>query len=304
MAETPKEINDTVTDALALLSADTLENNPANRRDFLKCGLVAGFAVASQPVLAQAIQTDFQGLIAGEQTLNVQGDAVPVYVAKPEKHSAPLPIVIVVSEIFGVHEHIADVCRRFAKAGFLAIAPEFFSRIGDPNSYGSIAELQANIITKTPDAMVLKDIEATLAWAAQQGGDIQRAGITGFCWGGRITWLACAKLPQLRAGVAWYGRLTGEKNSFFPEHPLDIAGQLKAPVLGLYGGADTGIPLEQVEKMQNALKNADNTAAAQASRIDVYPGAPHAFHADYRPSYRAAEAKDAWGKALAWLQRM
>ena len=304
MANTSKDLTDTVADSLALFGATDLNTPSANRRDFLKCGMAAGFAVASQPLLAQAIKTDFTGIIAGEQSMNVEGDVVPIYVAKPDKQRAPLPIVIVVSEIFGVHEHIADVCRRFAKAGFMAIAPEFFSRIGDPSSYGTIAELQANIITKTPDAMVLKDIEATLVWAAQNGGDNQRAGITGFCWGGRITWLACAKIPQFKAGVAWYGRLTGDKNSLFPEHPLDIAGQLKSPVLGLYGGADTGIPMAHVEKMQGELKKSGNTAAAMASRIDVYADTPHAFHADYRPSYRPTEAKDAWEKALVWLKKL
>ncbi|CAN1526484.1 COG0412 Dienelactone hydrolase and related enzymes [Burkholderiaceae bacterium] len=266
-------------------------------------GLGVGFVTASQPLLAAAIQTDFTGIEASEQTITVANAKVPLYVVRPSKATRPLPIVIVTSEIFGVHEHIADVARRFAKLGYLAIAPEFFARAGDPNTFGTIAEIQSNIIAKTPDAEVLADIKAAIAWAGAHGGDVKRVGVTGFCWGGRITWLA-ATLPEVRAGVAWYGRLVGVPTPNSPRNPVDIAAELKAPVLGLYGGADTGIPLETVEKMRMALTAAAAAnAAAKTSRIEVYPDTPHAFHADYRESYRAGPAKDGWDKCLAWFKQ-
>jgi carboxymethylenebutenolidase len=228
---------------------------------------------------------------------------MPAYVSRPEKAKGNLPIIIVISEIFGVHEHIADITRRFAKLGYLAIAPEKFIRAGDPNSYGTVAEIQKNIVAKTSDAQVLNDLQATLVWAGKNGGDLKRVGVTGFCWGGRITWLA-ATLPQVRAGVAWYGRLVGEKTEGNPRHPVDIAADLKAPVLGLYGGADTGISLESVEQMRTALANAaPKNPAAKASRFEIYPDAPHAFHADYRATYREGPAKDGWEKCVAWFKQ-
>jgi carboxymethylenebutenolidase len=229
---------------------------------------------------------------------------MPAYVSRPEKAKGNLPIVIVVSEIFGVHEYIADVTRRFAKLGYLAIAPEFFTRAGDPNAYGTVAEIQSNIVAKTPDAQVLNDLQAALVWAGKNGGDLKRVGVTGFCWGGRITWLS-ATLPQVKAGVAWYGRLIGEKTEGSPRHPVELASDLKAPVLGLYGGADTGISLESVEQMRAALAQAaPKNAAAKASVIEVYPDAPHAFHADYRATYREGPAKDGWEKCIAWFKKM
>ncbi len=266
-------------------------------------GLGVGFVAAAQPVIAAAIQTDFTGIEASEQTITVAGAKVPLYVARPTKSSAPLPIIIVASEIFGVHEHIADVVRRFAKLGYLAIAPEFFARAGDPNTFGTVAEIMSNIVAKTPDAEVLADIKGAIVWARTHGGDVKRVGVTGFCWGGRITWLA-ATLPEVRAGVAWYGRFVGVPTPHSPRNPVDIAAELKAPVLGLYGGVDTGIPLDTVEKMRAALTAASATnAAAKASRIEVYPDTPHAFHADYRESYRAGPAKDGWDKCLAWFKQ-
>ncbi len=280
-----------------------------DRRSFMKTsalaatGLGIGLAPASQPVMASAIQTDFAGLVAGEQMIPVGSSQIPAYVSRPEKSSGALPIVIVVSEIFGVHEHIADVTRRFAKLGYLAIAPEFFVRAGDPSQYGTIADIFTNVISKTPDDQVLGDLQAALVWAGKHGGDLKRVGVTGFCWGGRITWLA-ATLPQVRAGVAWYGRLIGEKTPGNPRHPVDIAAELKAPVLGLYGGADTGISLESVNQMREALaKAAPLNPAAKASQIEVYPDTPHAFHADYRESYREGPAKDGWAKCLAWFKK-
>ena len=263
-----------------------------------------GFVTASDPVLAAAIETDFKGIQAGEQMIPIGSFQLPAYVSRPEKAKGNLPIIIVVSEIFGVHEYIADVTRRFAKLGYLAIAPEFFTRAGDPNTYGTIAEIQSNIVAKTPDAQVLNDLQGALVWAGKNGGDLKRVGVTGFCWGGRITWLS-ATLPQVKAGVAWYGRVIGEKTENSPRHPVDLAADLKVPVLGLYGGADTGISLESVDQMRAALAQAaPKNPAAKASLIEVYPDAPHAFHADYRATYREGPAKDGWEKCIAWFKKM
>ena len=280
-----------------------------NRRNFMKTSAIAvtgigiGLAPASDPVMGATIQTDFVGLTAGEQMIPVGSSQIPAYISRPEKAKGPLPIIIVVSEIFGVHEHIADVTRRFAKLGYLAIAPEFFVRAGDPSQYGTTAEIFTHIISKTPDAQVLGDLEAALLWAGKNGGDLKRIGVTGFCWGGRITWLA-ATLPQVRAGVAWYGRWVGEKTPANPRNPIDLAAELRAPVLGLYGAADAGISLESVGQMQAALaKAAPENPAAKASQFVVYPDTPHAFHADYRASYREGPAKDGWEKCLAWFKQ-
>ena len=284
---------------------NTIKNS---RRSFIKTSMAGalgvGFVAASEPVLSAAIETDFKGIKAGEQMIPIGSFQLPAYVSRPENAKGNLPIVIVVSEIFGVHEYIADVTRRFAKLGYLAIAPEFFTRAGDPNSYGTIAEIQSNIVAKTPDAQVLNDLQGALVWAGKNGGDLKRVGVTGFCWGGRITWLS-ATLPQVKAGVAWYGRLIGEKTENSPRHPVEIAAELKAPVLGLYGAADTGISLESVEQMRTALAQASaKNPAAKASLIEVYPDAPHAFHADYRATYREGPAKDGWEKCIAWFKKM
>lgn len=266
-------------------------------------GIGLGLAPASEPVMAAVIETSFSGITAGEQMIPVGSSQIPAYVSRPEKNKGLLPIVIVVSEIFGVHEHIADITRRFAKLGYLAIAPEFFVRAGDPSQYGTVAEIFTNVISKTADAQVLGDLQAALVWAEKNGGDLKRVGVTGFCWGGRITWLA-ATLPQVHAGVAWYGRLIGEKTAGNPRHPVDIASDLKAPVLGLYGAADTGISLESIDQMRAALAKASLTnAAAKQSQFVVYPDTPHAFHADYRESYREGPAKDGWEKCLAWFKK-
>jgi carboxymethylenebutenolidase len=276
------------------------------RREFLRntsvIGVGLGFASVAQPSFAQVIQTDFTGIKAGEETIKDGDTELFAYVARPTGNAEKLPIVIIASEIFGVHEHIADVARRFAKLGYLAIAPEFFTRAGDPTAMGTMAEIMSQIISKTPDKQVMGDIEIALKWASQHGGNLDRVGITGFCWGGRITWLACANLPQIRAGVAWYGRLVGEKSENFPAHPVDLALQMKAPVLGLYGGKDTGISLETVEQMKVALAAATGNKAAAASKFEVYPDAPHAFHADYRATYQPGPAKDGWGKCIEWLK--
>jgi carboxymethylenebutenolidase len=291
-----------------------IKQEQSSRRAFMKTSLKAstasvtasalglGFVAASEPVMAQAIKTDFAGIKAGEQDITVGSFNMPAYISQPEKASGPLPVVIVVSEIFGVHEYIADTTRRFAKLGYLAIAPEFFTRAGDPNSFGTVAEIQSNIVAKTPDPQVLGDLKAAIAWAGKNGGDLKKVAVTGFCWGGRITWLS-ATMPEVKAGVAWYGRLVGDKTANNPKQPVEIAADLKAPVLGLYGSADTGIPLDTVEQMKAALSKASSNPAAKASKFEIYLEAPHAFHADYRATYREGPAKDAWAKCLAWFKQ-
>lgn len=274
---------------------------PLTRRNFIVTSLGAGFALAVQPVMAQtAITTDDQGLLAGEVRIPVRDGEMAAYRALP-KGAAGMPVILVVSEIFGVHEYIRDICRRLAKAGYCAIAPELFARQGDPRQSASVADILNQIIAKVPDAQVLADLDACVAWAATKGADSRRLGITGFCWGGRITWLYAAHNPQIKAGVAWYGRLVGATSDLTPRHPADIAGALHGPVLGLYGGLDTGIPLDTVEAMEKSLAAADN-GASRASVIHVYDNAPHAFHADYRPSYRKQEAEDGWRRLLAWFK--
>ncbi len=271
-----------------------------DRRQFVRRGVGTGFAAAVLPVCAQtAIRTPSDGLVTGEVTIPVGDFKMPAYRAAPAGRTG-LPLVLVVSEIFGVHEHIADVARRFAKAGCFAVAPELFVRQGDAGSYGEIGKLIAEVIAKVPDAQVMGDLDATVAWAKGQGADTGKTGVTGFCWGGRITWMYTAHNPRVLAGVAWYGRLAGAPNSMSPTNPVDVAGKLAGPVLGLYGGQDPGIPLDTVEQMKKAL--AAGSAAAKKSEFVVYPDAPHAFHADYRPSYRKDAAEDGWRRALAWFK--
>jgi carboxymethylenebutenolidase len=271
------------------------------RRAALKAALGVGYVAAAGPVMAQSVvKTPSDGLVSGEVTIDVNGFKLPAFRSAPAGKTG-LPVVLVVSEIFGVHEYIADVTRRLARAGYLAIAPELFTRQGDPSTYGEIAKIQSEIIAKVPDAQVMTDLDACVAWAAQNGGQTDKLAITGFCWGGRITWLYAAHQPRLKAAVAWYGRLVGAVTPNNPSHPVDLASQIKAPVLGLYGGADTGIPLDTVDKMKSALSQ--GPSAAKASEFVVYPEAPHAFHADYRPSYRQAAADDGWQRLLAWLKR-
>ena len=270
-----------------------------SRRDFVATSLGSGFAAAVLPVSAQTVITDTAGLTAGSVSIPVGGFALPAYRAAPAGKS-DLPIVLVISEIFGVHEHIADVARRFAKQGYLAIAPEMFVRQGDAKAYSDIPKLIAEVVSKKGDAETMQDLDATVAWAVANGGDRARLGVTGFCWGGRITWLYTAHNPQVKAGVAWYGRLVGEATPLAPKHPVDVAGSLNGPVLGLYGEKDGGIPLDTVDKMKSAL--AAGNAAAQRSTFVVYPDAPHAFHADYRPSYRKEAADDGWKRCLAWFR--
>jgi carboxymethylenebutenolidase len=292
-----------IQDTQALLNSK--DESAPTRRLALQTALGLGYAASAMPLMAQtAVKTSSEGLIEGEVTIDVNGFKMPAYRSAP-KGKTNLPVVLVISEIFGVHEYIADVTRRFAKAGYLAIAPELFVRQGDPSSYGEMGKLIAEVISKVPDAQVMADLDATVKWAGKNGGNADRAAITGFCWGGRITWLYAAHNPKLKAGVAWYGRVEGQTNANNPKHPVDLAVQLKAPVLGLYGGDDAGIPVTSVNNMKEvlALSASRGNKAAQASEFVLYPGAPHAFHADYRPSYRAAPATDGWNRALAWFKQ-
>jgi carboxymethylenebutenolidase len=279
------------------LAAKTAESGAAERHDALKPATGAGFAAAAVPVAAQTmITTDSAGLVTGTIHITVNGQAVPVYRAAPEGKSG-LPIVLVLSEIFGVHEHIADVARRFAKQGYLALAPDLFVRQGDATKPSTVADLLKDIVSKTPDADVMADLDACVAWAGQNGGNLDKLALTGFCWGGRITWLYAAHNPRVKAGVAWYGRLEGATSPISPRHPVDIAPTLKVPVLGLYGAQDSGIPLDSVEKMKAALAQ-----GTSRSVFVVYPDAGHAFYADYRPSYVAADASDGFARTLAWFK--
>jgi carboxymethylenebutenolidase len=276
--------------------ANVLARTELSRRQMVVTGLAAGFALAVQPVSAQTITTSDDDLTAGEVKIPVGDQTIPAYRAMPAK-GGPFPVALVVQEIFGVHEHIKDICLRFANLGYFAIAPELYARQGDVSKMKTIDEIRP-VVAKVPDAQVMSDLDACVEYATETGkGDVTRLGITGFCWGGRIVWLYAAHSKQVKAGVAWYGRLVGDASELMPEHPVDVAADLKAPVLGLYAGKDQGIPLDTVEKMREAVKKAKVPA-----EIIVYPNAQHGFHADYRPSYNEADAKDGWAKLLAWFK--
>ncbi|MBI3665209.1 MAG: dienelactone hydrolase family protein [Acidobacteria bacterium] len=269
-----------------------------NRREFLVTKLAAGFALAVQPISAETITTDSKGLVAGEVKIPTSDGEIPAYRAMPESGKA-FPVVLVVQEIFGVHEHIKDICRRFAKVGHLAVAPELYARQGDVSQIADFREVIQKVVSKVPDAQVMSDLDAAAAWAEKSGkGNVSKLGLTGFCWGGRIAWLYAAHNPKLKAAVAWYGRLVGPTNDLQPKHPIDLAASLKAPVLGLYGGQDQGIPLDTVEKMRQALQ-----AAGNPSEIIVYPNAGHGFCADYRPSYHQESAQDGWKRLQDWFRK-
>ena len=271
---------------------------PLSRRTFIGAAMAGSFALAVQPALGQSvIQTSSDGLVAGDITLTApDGLALKAYRAQPVG-PGPFPTVLVVQEIFGVHEYIRDVCRRLARQGYQAIAPKLYQRQGDPAGIENVPDILAKIVSKVSDAQVMGDLDTAAAWAAAHGGDASRLGITGFCWGGRITWLYAAHNQRLKAGVAWYGRLTGASSPLTPAHPIDVVGQITAPVLGLYGAKDQGIPVSDVERMR-----ADLARAGKRAELVLYPEAGHAFHADYRPSYRAAEAADGWGRLVAWFR--
>lgn len=289
---------DLKTEFNSLCPGQTTEQG-ATRRTALKVALGVGYAAATLPVMAQtAINTSAAGLQTGSITYEVNGFKVPAYFAAPAGKTN-LPVVLVVQEIFGVHAYIADVCRRFAQAGYLAIAPELYARQGDPSQYPDMAKLMTEVVSKVPDAQVMADLDGAVKWAGAQGGDLAKVAITGFCWGGRITWLYAAQGP-VKAGVAWYGRLVGANNALTPHNPIDLAGVMRAPVLGLYGAKDGGIPLDTLEQMKSAL--AKGTVASKAAQFVVYPDAGHAFHADYRPSFDQASAQDGWKRCLEWFK--
>jgi len=268
------------------------------RRDFVVTSLAAGFALAVQPVSAETITTDTTNLQAGEVKIPVKDGEIPGYRAMPAT-GGPFPLVLVVQEIFGVHEHIKDICRRLAKLGYLAVAPELYARQGDVTKFDDISKIISEVVSKVPDAQVMADLDSTVEWAKKSGkGNTAKLGVTGFCWGGRIVWLYAAHNKALKAGVAWYGRLTGNKTELQPQYPLDLVKSLKAPVLGLYGAIDKGIPVATVEQMQEALKE-----AKQPSEIVVYPETDHGFYADYRPTYKKSSADDGWKRLQDWFKK-
>lgn len=269
---------------------------PWTRRSFVVTTLASGFALAVRPVAAQTITTGTSGLSAQEVRIPVGDGEIPGYRAMPDS-GGPFPLTLVVQEIFGVHEHIRDVCRRLAQRGHFAVAPELYARQGDVSRMQDIQQILSSVVSKVPDAQVMSDLDATVAWAGKSGkADTAKLAVTGFCWGGRITWLYSAHNPKVKAGVAWYGRLVGQPSATSPKHPVDVAATLSVPVLGLYGEADQGIPLDSVEQMRSALARGKSR-----SKIVVYPGAPHGFHADYRPSYRRDAAEDGWKRMLDWF---
>ena len=273
-----------------------LSDANSSRRTFLNLSAIAGFTLAVGPLSADTILTEPDGLTVGMVDVQVGDGAVPAYRAKPEG-IVRVPVIVVIHEIFAVHEHIKDVCRRLAKLGYYAIAPDLFSRLGDATRIQDFKVLITEFAAKVPDAQAMSDIDATVLFAKLDGGDTDRLGITGFCWGGRIVWLYAEHQPKLKAGVAWYGRLVGEPTQLQPKSAVDLAGDLKAPVLGLYGGADTGIPQSSIDAMKTAAK-----AAVKKVEFVVYPDTPHAFFADYRSSYTSASAQDGWLRLQSWFK--
>jgi len=269
-------------------------------RDFVTALLPQGFAKIVQPIASTTITTDANGLVAGEVKIQTMTGPVPAYRAMPEK-GGKLPVVLVIQEIFGVHEHIKDVCRRLAKLGYFAISVDLYHRQGDVTQFTDNQEIFAKVVNHVPDSQVMSDLDAAVVYAESTGkADTARLGVTGFCWGGRLTWTYCVHNPKVKAGVAWYGRLVAPARApLQPAYPVELAPHLKVPVLGLYGGADAGISVENVEQMRSALKAAGNTA----SEIVLYDGAPHAFYADYRPSYRKEAAEDGWKRMQAWFTK-
>jgi carboxymethylenebutenolidase len=281
----------------SLEGLDGLAREPFSRRGFVMTGLITGLTLATTVVHGQAITTDSAGLEAGDVQIPTGDGQMPAYRAMPAGNG-PFPIVLVIEEIFGVHEYLKDTCRRLAKLGYCAVAPEIYARQGDLSKMTDVQQIVSQVIAKKPDAELLSDLDATAKWAAASSkGDAARLGVTGFCRGGRAVWLYAAHNPAVKAAVAWYGPLGGGRTDIQPKTAADVAGEIKAPVLGLYGGADTGIPVADVEKQRDTAR-----AAGKTVEIVIYPDAPHAFHADYRPSYRKQPAEDGWARMLAWFK--
>ena len=274
-----------------------LRDYPLARRGVLMSGLISGFTLATQLVEAQAIRTDTAGIEAGTTEIATTDGKLPAYFARPARRG-PFPVILVNEEIFGVHEYIKDVCRRLAKAGYLAVATEYYARIGDLSTMTDIKQILADVILQTPDAQYMADLDATADWAQHHDGSATRLGVMGFCRGGRQTWLYAAHNPRVKAAVAFYGPLGGEPSAIQPRTALDVAGEIKCPFLGLYGGQDQSIPVDAVRQAEAKAK-----AAHKIIDVVVYPDAPHGFHADYRPSYRQADAEDAWKRMLTWFHR-
>ncbi len=275
------------------------QSAPLSRRLFMTAtaASAAGYTLAAGPVRAEVITTDTKGLDAGSGTVRVMDREMPVYFARPSGLRSP-PVILVAMEIFGLHEYVKDVTRRLAKLGALAVAPDYYFRAGtDLTKITDIKELLPLVNAKR-DSELLSDLDSTVAWSNVQGGDTTRLGIVGFCRGGRTVWEYAAHSSALRAGVAFYGPLIDPPNPAWPKSPTQLAPEMKAPVLGLYGGADTGIPVAQVEAMKAALE-----AAHKTTEFKIYPDAPHGFHADYRPSYRKQAADDAWAHMIAWFKK-
>jgi carboxymethylenebutenolidase len=276
--------------------------DPLSRRGFFMssaAAAAAGYTLAAGPVRAQPIHTDIEGLTIGDGKVKVSDGEMPVYFARPANVANP-PVILVAMEIFGLHEYIKDVTRRLGKLGAFAIAPDYYFRKGeDLTKITEIPKLMP-IVNAKPDAELLADLDATVAWAKTQGGNTDKLGIMGYCRGGRTVWVYSAHNAGLKAGVAFYGSLVdpeGQK-AIWPKSPTQLAADVKAPVLGLYGEADAGIPVAQVDALKAAL-----SAANKNFDIKLYPGAPHGFHADYRPSYRKDAADDAWAQMTAWFKK-
>lgn len=277
--------------------ADPQRDDGLSRRMFVMTSLASGFAVASSPVLAEVITTDTKGLVAGEVRIPVAGGQMPAYRAMPSK-PGKYPVVLVVQEIFGVHEHIKDVCRRYAKLGYFAIAPELFARQGDVSKMTDIGQILSTVVAKVPDAQVNADLDATVAFARASGrAQADRLGLVGFCWGGRAAWVYANHNPKLKAAVAYYGLLDGMKSDIKPQDPIDFASDLKVPVLGLYAGTDAYVKAETVEKMSAGLRK-----SGSGSEIVVFPKVDHGFNADYRPTYDKTTATYAAKLAHNWLK--
>lgn len=284
-------------DTTPLEGLDGLLTPPFSRRGFVMTSLMTGLTLATTSVEAQVIRTDSDGIEAGEVKIPAADGPMPGYRAMP-KGSGPFPVILIIEEIFGVHDYIKDICRRLAKAGYCAVAPELYARQGDLSKMTDAKVIIRDIISKTPDAQWIADLDAAAAWTVSAShGNPSRIGTMGWCRGGRGVWLYAAHRRDLKAGVAWYGPVGGERTDIQPRTATDLAADLNAPLLCLYGGADTGIPVSDVETARDKAK-----AAGKSVELVVYPEAPHGFHADYRPSYREADAKDGWARALAFLK--